>query len=79
MEGPGTIDLDLYLLSPTGDVLGSSTSGGPHEVIQYDEILPAGDYTLRVYFWLGAAAEFDLTATVTYEQGEAAEYAIKQG
>jgi hypothetical protein len=79
MEGPGTIDLDLYLLSPTGDVLGSSTSGGPHEVIQYDDILPAGDYTLRVYFWLGAAAEFDLTATVTYEQGEAAEYAIKKG
>lgn len=70
-------DLDLYLLDPNGDEIGSSTSSDSTERISEGSWLPPGDYTIRVYFWSGAASEFTLTVTITYEQGEAAAYLIK--
>ncbi len=71
-------DLDLYLLGPDGQTLGSSTSSTATELIEENDWLPAGDYTIRVYFWSGAVSEYTLTVTITYEQGEAAAFLIKK-
>lgn len=74
-----TIDVDLYLLDPKGEEVSSSTSEGPDENITIKKILPPGEYTVRACLWLGANAHYTLTMSVTYEQGEAALYALEKG
>lgn len=76
-SAPGGVDLDLYFFDPEGVQLSSSTSEGNTETIDYAGTLAGGDYGLTVYFWAGAAADFTMTVTVTFAQGEAAAFALK--
>ncbi len=59
-------DLDLYFYDPDGNALGSSTSPTGMEQIEVDDPMPAGDYTIAVYHWSGAAADITVDATVQY-------------
>jgi hypothetical protein len=66
------LDLDLYLLDSAGRTITSSVHGGPDETIDWDSLLRPGDYTIRVSFFAGAKAEFTVTATLTFAQGDEA-------
>lgn len=70
----GTIDIDMYLYDSKGKEIAAGTSSAPHETIDYGRLLPADNYRLFVCFWLGAVANYKITITITYEQGERAIY-----
>ncbi|MFH1811761.1 MAG: PPC domain-containing protein [Pseudomonadota bacterium] len=58
-------DLDLHLLSPTGQVLDSSTTAsGNTETVQLTAT-SAGRYAIRVFGYRGAANSYRLTLTLT--------------
>lgn len=59
-----TGDLDLSLLSPTGSVaISSTTASSGTESVHY--VVPtAGRYALRVYGFMGAAADYSLTLDI---------------
>jgi len=75
--GDAAVDIDMYFYDPTGKQVGSSAGGTADEHISVDKLLKPGIYKLQVCFWLGAVADYQITVTITYEQGEAASFAKK--
>jgi hypothetical protein len=59
-------DLDLYLLDSEGNEVASSTTPSGNEEILHEEPLPAGDYTIAVYHWSGAAADITVELGIEY-------------
>jgi len=60
----GLSDLDLYLVDPAGNIVGTSAvSGGPEHVSV--SVNQPGQYIWRVYGWLAADTPYSLTSTQT--------------
>jgi minor extracellular serine protease Vpr len=60
----GLSDLDLYLVAPNGEIVGSSAiSGGPEHISV--PVSGAGTYIWRVYGWLAADTPYTLNSTQT--------------
>jgi minor extracellular serine protease Vpr len=60
----GISDLDLYLVDPAGEIIGTSAiSGGPENVSV--PVNAPGNYAWRVYGWLAADTPYTLTSTQT--------------
>ena len=60
----GLSDLDLYLLDPSGNVIGTSAiSGGPEHITA--SVSQPGQYVWRVYGWLAADTPYTLVSTQT--------------
>jgi hypothetical protein len=60
----GLSDLDLYLVDPAGNIIGSSAiSGGPERITA--SVNQPGQYIWRVYGWLAADTPYTLTSTQT--------------
>ena len=72
-----SLDVDMYLYDPEGKEIGESTSGDADEEITIEKILKPGSYKIQACNWSGAQADYLLTITITYEQGEAAAFAKK--
>ncbi len=64
----GASDLDLYVLDPDGNVVGSGAIAGGPEVISIP-VSRGGTYTYRVYGWLAANTPYTLTSTLTLGGG----------
>ncbi|MBV9216752.1 MAG: S8 family serine peptidase [Acidobacteria bacterium] len=60
----GVSDLDLYLVNPAGEIIGSSTTAGGPENISVPVSTP-GTYIWRVYGWVAANTPYTLTSTQT--------------
>ncbi|HTH52055.1 MAG TPA: S8 family serine peptidase [Pyrinomonadaceae bacterium] len=62
--GAGLADLDLYLVNPAGEIIGTSTiSGGPEDISV--PVNQPGQYVWRVYGWVSANTPYTLTSTQT--------------
>lgn len=60
----GLSDLDLYLVDPSGNIVGTSAiSGGPEHISV--SVNQPGQYIWRVYGWLAADTPYTLTSTQT--------------
>ncbi|MFL6374916.1 MAG: S8 family serine peptidase, partial [Pyrinomonadaceae bacterium] len=60
----GLSDLDLYLVDPAGNIIGSSAiAGGPEHITA--SVNQPGQYIWRVYGWLAADTPYTLTSTQT--------------
>ena len=73
-ENAATVDIDVYLYNEKGTRFALSNGGGPNENVDHQKILEPGKIRVHVCFWVGATAEYKVSATVTYEQGERAKY-----
>ncbi|MBV9243172.1 MAG: S8 family serine peptidase, partial [Acidobacteria bacterium] len=61
----GLSDLDLYLVDPSGNIVGTSTvSGGPEDISNVP-VTQSGQYVWRVYGWVAADTPYTLTSTQT--------------
>lgn len=69
-----TLDIDMRLYDKAGKQLQTSGSAGADEHINLQKVMPPGEYFLHVCYWAGAQAEYRITTTITYEQGERATY-----
>jgi hypothetical protein len=69
-----TVDVDMFLLDPTGKLIDQGTSGSPDELIDRMKVMAPGEYRLHVCFWAGAVSDYKITVTITYEQGERAKF-----
>ena len=74
--GAGLSDLDLYLVDPPGNIIGTSAiSGGPEHITA--SVNQPGQYIWRVYGWLAADTPYTLTSTQT--MGGSAPNGIRSG
>jgi hypothetical protein len=69
-----TIDIDMILYSPEGKELKSGGSDKADEYIDMQSVMKPGNYLVQVCYWGGAQAEYKITATISYEQGDRATY-----
>jgi hypothetical protein len=69
-----TVDVDMYLYDGAGKEVDHGTSAAPDETMDKVKLFAPGAYKLIVWLCLGVQAEFGVTTTITYEQGERAKY-----
>lgn len=72
-----TIDIDMRLYDDKGNRLGTGGTSAADERIDLQKIMKPGKYLVFVCYWAGVQAEYKLTATMTYEQGDRAGYLRK--
>lgn len=63
---PTALDIDLFVMGPGGEDLGSATSSEPAETLELKSSLKAGTYQLRVTGCNVAAMQFTLNAEADY-------------
>ncbi|MBI2077752.1 MAG: carboxypeptidase regulatory-like domain-containing protein [Euryarchaeota archaeon] len=69
-----TVDIDIRLVDAADVVLGNGWTDGADESIDYQKVLKPGTYDVYVCYWAGAQADYKITVTTSYEQGERATY-----
>ncbi len=63
---PTSLDIDLFVVGPGGEEVGSGTSGDPAETLELKTTLKAGTYQLLVTGCNLAAMQFTLNADADY-------------
>lgn len=63
---PTSLDIDLFVVGPGGEEIGSGTSGDPAETLELKATLKAGTYQLLVTGCNLAAMQFTLNADADY-------------